>query len=169
MARLFVTETGNLAVWGFTFDDQIPPETWSLIATYDEYEHPVLHQKLSDNVKNAAWNPVTRQLVINGEVVLNATWITAAENAVNAAIQNRATDNSERAVLLQQAEAALTQIATDRAAIASGKTALATATTLAQVKQIVNGMLDIDDNMLQQQARIIRVLRALVRSGLGSG
>lgn len=66
--------------------------------------------------------------------------------------QNTATDVSERANLLAQATAALNQIETDL-------TALQAATTLAQVRPIV-------ENVIVRQRQIIRTLRGIVRSGL---
>lgn len=67
--------------------------------------------------------------------------------------QTQATDGTSRTDLLAQAAAGIQQIADDR-------TALAAATTLAQVRPIV-------DNILVRQERIIKALRAVLRSGLG--
>jgi hypothetical protein len=66
--------------------------------------------------------------------------------------QETATDTSERATLLQQAATALTQIESDKAALTA-------AASLAAVKPIVT-------NMLNREERIIKALRAIIRSGL---
>lgn len=83
--------------------------------------------------------------------------------------QTRAEDTNARTTLLSLAESALTQIASDRAAIANGKTAAQAATTLAQMRTVIVGMLDVMDNTCNRQDREIRALRAIIRNGLGSG
>lgn len=80
--------------------------------------------------------------------------------------QQRQTDSGERATLLQQADNALTQITNDLAAIAQGKTAATNATTLAQMRTVILGMLDVMEHTCTRQDREIRVLRAIVRNGL---
>lgn len=165
MARLFLMDTGSFAVWDSDMDAQPDPVSWTRLARYNETEYPVLHQKLSDNVKNATWNAETRELTINGVVEVNSVWIDAAEAAITAAIADEQTDASERATLLQQAEAALNQIESDKAAVATGKTAAAAATTLAQMRQIVLGILDVKEHQLNREERVIKALRAIIRSG----
>lgn len=98
-----------------------------------------------------------------------ATLETALDNA-NAAILNAANtqteDATERATLLTQYNAALTQIGNDLADVANGRTALGNATTLAQVKPIVDGMLVILQHQLNREERELKTLRAILRSGL---
>lgn len=167
MARLFLMDTGNLAVWDdFMMANQPDPANWTNIVTYDETAHPVLHQKLQDNVKRATWNAQTQELTINGVVEINAAWISAAEGAINTAVANKSTDASDRNTLLQQVATALNQLESDRAAVATGKTTATAATTLAQMRQVVLGMLDIKEHQLNREERVIRALRAIVRNGL---
>lgn len=68
---------------------------------------------------------------------------------------------------LEDAATGLAQITAERAQITSGLTALAAATTLAQVKPIVNAMLQGMDNIEMRQAEIIKVVSRLVCRELG--
>lgn len=79
------------------------------------------------------------------------------------AIANRATELAE--VVDAKAQQALDAIATERAAIAAAKTSLANATTLPQVKPIVDGMLDALDKIDQRQAAMIKALRWIALNG----
>jgi enamine deaminase RidA (YjgF/YER057c/UK114 family) len=162
---LWLMDNGFFAVRDSAYDTQPDTTNWTRLARYDETLHPVPHQKLSDNVKNATW--ANGQLTIGGQVAIDSAWIAARQTELTQAVNNATEDTSARATLLQLAENALTQIAADRAAIASGKVALANAATFAAAKPIMNGMLDIEDNVCNRQERIIKALRALLRNGLG--
>jgi hypothetical protein len=107
-------------------------------------------------------SPITQQQLQAVVDLHNPAILTPAQ-------QTATEDTSARANLLALAESALTQIAADRAAIAQGKVALATATTLGQVKPVMDGVLDRLDNVCNRQDREIRALRAMLRNGLGSG
>lgn len=158
-------DNGFLAVRDSAYDTQPDTATWTPLAQYDEILHPVIHKKLSDNVKNATWDAQAQTLTINGAIEIDGVWIQARLAELNTASANKETDSSERAALLQIADNALLQIASDLTAIENGKTAAQTATTLAQMRTIILGMLDVQAHTVNRQDREIRVLRALVRSG----
>ena len=164
--RYFQLASGTFAVWDSMMSGQAPKVGSTLITEYDETLYPVIHAQLNANTKTAIWNPILRTLTIDSVVVLDGAWIDAEANRLATLASNKTEDTSERAQLLSLAASALTQIANDRTAIATGKTALAAAATLAQVKPIVDGMLDRLDNICQRQERIVKALRAVIRSGL---
>lgn len=89
---------------------------------------------------------------------LEAEWVLLqAERAVEAeADQERQRDMSE--LKGAKVTAALAQIVQEREQIAAGKTALAAASSLAQVRPIIEGMLTILDRMEVRQERIIKAL-----------
>lgn len=113
MARFFLMETGNFAVWGSDMGSEPDPVNWQRIARYNETLHPAIHQRLSDNVKNAVWS--NGQLVINGQVVLDSAWIQARQAELDTAASNKATDANERAAMLAQVSDVITQLESDRA------------------------------------------------------
>lgn len=78
--------------------------------------------------------------------------------------QNKIEDNANLSDLLSLYNAGLTQIANDQDDISTGKTALANATTLVQVKPIVDGMLDLMQRQLNREERTLKALRAVVRT-----
>jgi hypothetical protein len=162
---IWLMENGFFAVRDSTLDMQPDTATWQRIARYDEALHPVLHQKLSDNVKTAVW--ANGQLTIDSQVAIDSAWIQARQTELNTVTANKQADSSERAALLDLADAALTQIANDLTAIAQGKTAAQAATTLAQMRTIMLGMLDVQEHTVNRQQMIIKVERAIVRNGLG--
>lgn len=77
--------------------------------------------------------------------------------------QAKIEDATERQNLLTQYNAALVQIANDVSDTETGETALQSATTLAQVKPIVAGMLTLFQHQLQREARMLKALRAVLR------
>lgn len=104
----------------------------------------------------AEHNPTSPYIEIDDDNADEGVLTTIVENHNPAELtteqQTQAEDISERATLLQQAAAALTQIEND-------ETALTAAASLAAVKPIVQ-------NMLNREERIIKALRAIIRSGL---
>jgi hypothetical protein len=167
MARLILRPDGGLSVYPDAMDT-LPLTVGDVqIVAYSEPTYAALHQQMSEASKLLTWNAVTRAVALDGQVIIDSAWIDARQTENNTAQQNQQTDTSERATLLQLAESALTQIANDRAAIVQGKIALANAATLAAVKPILDGMLDRMDNICNRQAMVIRVERAIVRSGSG--
>lgn len=92
--------------------------------------------------------------------IITAHDLVAYEEQLRAEEQSRIADYSALAAM---AEAGLTQIANDRAALAADVTALAAAATLVAVKPIVSDMLTRLDNLNVRQDKIIRVLRHVVK------
>jgi hypothetical protein len=167
MARLILRVDGGISVYPDAMDT-LPLTVGDVqIVAYSEPTYAALHQQMSEASKLLTWNAVTRAVALDGQVIIDSAWIDARQTENNTAQQNQQTDTSERATLLQLAESALTQIASDRAAIAQGKIALANAATFAAAKPIVNGMLDIEDNTLNRQEKLVKAVRAMLRNGLG--
>ncbi len=165
IARIYARQNGTLAhVWDDDYGT--PEENTTLAARFFIADYPAIYQQIADNVKAVLF---TNGNLMQGEtVIVDSVWITARIAEITQAETIETTDLSEREQLLNLAEIAITNIASDRQAIATGLTALAAATTLAQVKPIVQGMLSIQDNTLNRQDRVIKALRAVLRSGLGS-
>jgi hypothetical protein len=80
---LWLMDSGFLAVRDSAYDTQDDTATWQRIAVYDETAYPVIHQTLSDNVKNATW--ANGQLTINGQVVIDSAWIAARQAEITQA------------------------------------------------------------------------------------
>jgi hypothetical protein len=97
-----------------------------------------------------------------------ATLESALDNA-NAEItqsENVATeDESERATLLSQYNAAITQIGNDQASIANGKTAMQGVPN-SVTRTVILGMLDVMEHIVNRDERELKALRAILRSGL---
>lgn len=167
IASIYARQDGTIAHIVDSSFAITPDADTTLVIRFSIDAYPAEYQHIAANSTAAFWDGANLQ--IDNVVYLSSVWIAARQNELTTAAGIIVEDTSERATLLQLADGALTQIAADRAAIAQGKVALANAATLAAVKPIVNGMLDIDDNTLNRQEKIIKALRALIRNGLGSG
>lgn len=167
ICSIYARQDGTIA----HIDDGIfaitPDPDTTLVIQFAIDSYPTEYQHIADNSKAAFWDGANLQ--IDNVVYLDSAWIAARQAELTQAGNDATEDSSARDTLLDLAASALTQIAADRAAIASGKTALANAATLAAVKPIVDGMLDRLDNVCNRQDREIRALRAVIRNGLGSG
>ena len=84
MARIFIQDDGLIAVWGDWLNNQSIPEKWTLLAEYDEQIHQTIPDTLSRESASVSWNSATQELTINGEVVIDSTWIANAEAELQA-------------------------------------------------------------------------------------
>lgn len=166
MARIFVQDNNTIAVWGDMFNAEPDPANWTRIARYIESGYAALHQQMSEDTTLLSWNATTQELSRNSVVIIDSAWIAARQAELTQAENVVTEDASERATLLSLYNAAMTQIGNDQTAITNGKTALVAATTLAQVKPIVDGMLTILEHIVNRDERELKALRAILRSGL---
>ncbi len=143
----------------------LTPEVMQELPTIVKRLRPELDMIMTtgDPAKPLIWNdPV---LVEPTEAEIIAEW-----DVYRSELQQAAQDAAQREAdlrTLEDAAIGLAQIAAERTQIASGLTALAAATTLAQVKPIVNAMLQGMDNIEMRQAEIIKAVSRLVRRELG--
>lgn len=149
IVQVYARPNGTIAhVWDGDYG--APENGATLVARFDFSTYRALYQQLADNVKALRY---TNGAIVQGEnVILSSAWIAARETELTTLANNQSADSSERATLLAQAAAALTQIAND-------KTALQNALSVLDLKPILL-------NVLNRQEREIKALRAILRSGL---
>lgn len=141
-----------------------------LASRFDGSAYPLHYNRLSSLSKFIRLIDgalVLQDPVLGTSVVADAAWIAARQAEVEAAEAEKTDDTTARTDLLAQAAAALTQLENDLTAIANGKTAANAATTLAQFRTIILGMLDVQEHTCTRQRGVIKTLRAGLRNGWG--
>lgn len=147
-----------------------PAQGVMLVARFDAIAYPEKYAAINSNSKfihfiDGALVLDTHPVYVR-QIVADEAWILARKAEVEAAEAEKVSDNDARAHILQQSAAALTQLENDLTAITNGKAAATAATTLAQFRTIILGMLDIQEHTCNRQQGEIKALRAMLRSGL---
>lgn len=145
-----------------------PEDGTTRVARFDSNAYPIHYNRITNLVQFMRFTSgalVLEDPVLGTSTVADSAWIAAREAEVAAKEAEKTADNDARVDLLIKADAALTQIANDLTAIANGKTAANAATTLAQFRTIILGMLDVQEHTCHREEKVIRVLRAGLRSG----
>lgn len=147
-----------------------PTQGVMLVARFDAVAYPYEYAAINSSSKYIHFVDGTLVLdthpVYVRQVIADEAWILARKAEVEAAEAEKTDDNDARAHILQQSAAALIQIENDLTAITNGKTAATAATTLAHFRTIILGMLDVMEHTCNRQEGEIKVLRAMLRSGL---
>lgn len=146
-----------------TGDFGSPDANTTLVVQFDVDNYPTEHEAVNNQSDKLFWDGANLQL--DSVIYLDATWIAARKAEIDNAVNVEIEDTTEKRELLNQYNAALTQIANDLTDVATGKAALPNA-TLAQTRQIVDGMLTILQHQLNREERTLNALRAILRSGL---
>lgn len=166
VARIYAAPNGTIRhIFTDTRPDS-PDEGTVRVVRFDIAAHSQAYNVISGMVKNVRhMNDSLVLLLPSGDTatIVDSAWIAARNAEVDAHETEQTNDVTARTQLLLTAMNALTQIDADRTAIATGRTAAQNASTLAQMRQIMLGMLDVMDNTCQRQAGVIKALRAEVR------
>jgi hypothetical protein len=128
------------------------------VARFDTAAYPQYYNVISGMVQYVRFVEgalVLEHPILGTSTIATAQWIADREAEILAIEADDTADVNGRADLLAQAANALTQIASDRTVIAGSNIP-------APVKAVM-------DNMLVREDRIIRALRAVIRSGLDGG
>lgn len=163
IASVYARQDGTIA---HIIDDTFPitPDAnTTRVIQFDADSYPTEYAHISANTKAAFWDGANLQ--IDSAVYVDAAWITARQNEISQAATIEAEDETERSNLLNQYNAALTQISNDLADVASGITAMQ-AQPNSVTKTVVLGMLTIQQHQLNREQRTLNALRAVLRSGL---